>query len=393
MNGLVRVASRIFTSFLEWVHLFDLHRMPDVLFEFLAARFCPNEEWPQSTIIIPVSTPRVFIVAKNSGWEYEGLVASWDGVADYTYCDELNSYDPYSVDWTVERKKMVNEQIIEQLSIFSENRKCDFFFSYLSGRWLMSGTIAKIRRHVRAAVNISFDDTPSFWGDKTADGRWSGNAQICREYDLNVTCQNPKDVLKYHLVGARALFLPPGGNENVYYAVEEGERRREGIVFVGQKYGKRVPVIERLLKQKIPIKAYGKGWPGGPLQIQKLRKELSSTLIAIGFGYIGNGPKTGLKARDFEIPLTGCCYVTSFHPVLAQCFKDGKEIVFYQNPVELGPILADLLSNPARATEIGENGRQRALREHTWRSRWSLLLSVVERHFSGKLRDDHISRI
>ena len=178
------------------------------------------------TSFSPKRPLRVFIALRDAGWEYEGLVKSWEEIAYCYYHDDLNAYNPYSENWHENEKRIANENIINALRKFSAKGQCDLFFGYLSGRWLIPGFAAEISKLPRLSLNISFDDTPGFWGDRMIDEHWSGTAEISKEFDLNVTCQNAHDLLKYRMVGAKAIFMPPEEMKRVI--LQKSKLRKRG---------------------------------------------------------------------------------------------------------------------------------------------------------------------
>ncbi|MEJ1337205.1 MAG: glycosyltransferase, partial [Candidatus Sedimenticola sp. (ex Thyasira tokunagai)] len=103
----------------------------------------------------------------------------------------------------------------------------------------------------------------------------------------------------------------------------------------------------------------------------------SRSLLTIGFGFIGNTQQVGMKGRDFEVPMTGCAYLTTYSDELAHYFVPGKEILFYRNKKELQEIASYYVAHPGEAVAIGLAGRAKALSRHTWEQRWVHLLGVI----------------
>jgi len=326
-------------------------------------------------ILPSLEDPSLFIAVKNVNWEKAGLVDSWENIAPYTHWDWGNDYDQYASDWSVKGKAQFNEELIDRIMDKRKKDGVNLFFSYLSGRWVYPETIKKIGKEGIFTVNLGFDDSQSFWSRKEA-GYWSGNAEICRYYDLNLTLQSPRDVSKYSRVGARGEFLFPGGNDKAFYPVKAA-KKDIAVSFIGQPYGERGRILDYLKRNRIEIQGFGKGWPSGMISRDEMLNIYSSSLITLGFGYVGNSSKkTGLKGRDFEIPLTGTAYLTTYNPELAKCFAEGEEILFYRNKQELKNIILRYLKSPERLLEIGRKGRERALKDHLWSDRWEKVLNI-----------------
>ncbi len=94
----------------------------------------------------------------------------------------------------------------------------------------------------------------------------------------------------------------------------------------------------------------------------------SRSLLTIGFGFIGKTLEVGMKGRDFEVPMTGCAYLTTYNDELAHYFVPGEEILFYRDKKELQEIVRYYRAHPEEAVAIGLAGRVKALSQHTWHS-------------------------
>jgi spore maturation protein CgeB len=76
-----------------------------------------------------------------------------------------------------------------------------------------------------------------------------------------------------------------------------------------------------------------------------------------------------LKGRDFEVPMTGALYLTTFNEELSRHFDIGREILCYGSYAECAEIIVRMLRAPDQAQAIRTAGHARALRDHTWRRR------------------------
>ena len=104
----------------------------------------------------------------------------------------------------------------------------------------------------------------------------------------------------------------------------------------------------------------------------------SRSVVNLGFGFIGNSPHlTGLKGRDFEVPLMGGLYLTTYNQDLENCFILGEEIDCYRNETDLLSKLQYYITHPDIALNIGAAGRNRCLLDHTWTNRFKIILTVT----------------
>ena len=114
----------------------------------------------------------------------------------------------------------------------------------------------------------------------------------------------------------------------------------------------------------------GRGWEGGILPPEEMVRLYSRSRVNLGFGGIGHMVKVQcLKGRDFEVPMSGGLYLTSYHPALEDCYEAGKEIACYTGKRDCLSQIRHLLGHPEEAESIRRAGRARALRDHTWHSR------------------------
>ncbi len=322
----------------------------------------------------PKDRPRIFVAVHHVNWEKHGLVDGWAEIADIIHYEWGDSFDQYAPDWHQKGKPNFNMELIRRVELAHRERPIDLFFAYLSGRWVYPETVQTIGKMNLITVNISLDDKLKFWGFQEASGL-SGNAEIAPEFDFCITCQSAEDVHKYDKIGARSLFLPPGANPRTFSPLYVP--RDIPVSFVGQCYGNRPRIITWLKDHGISVQTFGKGWSSAELSHQDMNVIYSRSLINLGFGYIGNSQVTGLKGRDFEVPLMEGLYLTTYNQDLENCFTIGEEIDCYRNETELLSKLQYYITHPDIALKIGVAGRNRCLREHTWVHKFKTILSIV----------------
>jgi hypothetical protein len=318
---------------------------------------------------------RIFLAIKIVNWEKIGLVDSWCDVAECVHYDWSNEFDQYSKNWYGTEKVSFNKKLIETVRQAHQSKKIAMFFSYLSGRWVFPETITEIGSWGIITVNISLDDNHAFWGDKEHNG-FTGVAEIATAYDICITTQSVIDIIKYENIGARPLFLPPGGNPKFWAQCHPTSERAIAVSFVGQNYGKRDELIRYLRENGIQVVTRGTGWTNGPVTNEEMLKTYYDSLVTLGFGYTSRMNRIALKGRDFEVPMSGTAYITTANPELEKYFVEGREILFYKNAKDLFEKVTFCIRNPQEAIKIGVAGRERALREHSWQQRWRTLLEI-----------------
>ena len=122
----------------------------------------------------------------------------------------------------------------------------------------------------------------------------------------------------------------------------------------------------------------GQGWPEGTASIEEMGRILGNSLATLGIGYIGETELTGLKGRDFYVPMTGAAYLTTYCADLAEFFEEGQEIMFYRDGQEMVDKARWMLAHPAETRAMGQRAQARALREYRWANVWSEVLALCQ---------------
>ena len=86
---------------------------------------------------------------------------------------------------------------------------------------------------------------------------------------------------------------------------------------------------------------------------------------------------TSLNLRVFDVPAAGGFLLTDYMPGLEEMFEIDREIVVYRSRQELKDKVDYYLSNPKKREEIARRGRERVMRDHTFRNRWRQLLDIL----------------
>ncbi|MBI9102591.1 MAG: glycosyltransferase family 1 protein [Spirochaetales bacterium] len=327
--------------------------------------------------MVSTSSPRIFLAVKDVNWEKAGLVDSWKEW-DSVHYDWGSEFDQYAPDWQSLGKAAFNKRLLSLVGEAHKEKPLSLFFAYLSGRWVSTATIEAINRMGIITVNLGFDDRHKYWGYKEG-GLWTGNADIAKHFDINLTLQDPRDIRKYRLTGGRGIFSYPGGNEDSFI-YRPGTEKKYPVSFIGKRYGLREEYVDFLKDAGLNPLAAGLDWPAGPVSSEEMNDIYAQSLLTLGFGFVGTSrTKTGLKGRDFEIPLTGTLYLTSYNKDLAECFREGEEIEFYRSREEMAEKVLYYKNHPEEAIAKGLRGRERSLADHLWSSRWKNLLELCGR--------------
>jgi spore maturation protein CgeB len=226
-------------------------------------------------------------------------------------------------------------------------------------------------------INIAMDDRHQFRGRRESCG-WSGTLALIGHIDLALTAA-PECVAWYQAEGCPALYFPEASDPDIFHPRPELPRIHD-VSFIGGRYGIREQIVRTLRRAGVKVSAWGNGWEGGRIDVPGMARVFAQSRVILGVGTIGHCRDFyALKLRDFDAPMTGSCYLTHDNPDLRSLYDVGREIVTYRSTDDCVDQVRALLADPARAESIGQAGRIRAQRDHTWARRFSDLFSRMSR--------------
>lgn len=316
----------------------------------------------------------ILAIYHHYNWEDESLKLSLEKFGFVRHIDWLKERKPKREG----RKDFVTREmscaLLDEVEKWVTDDSADVIFAYLSGENITWDAAKRLGSLGIPVVNMSLNDKEAFVG-RIKKGQATGSRDICRYFDLCWTSTEDA-VKKYCVEGAVPIYLPEGGNADIYkpYDVE----KTVDVSFVGQCYGYRPRVIRKLEHEGIHVEAYGYGWPNGPLSTTEMVHMYSRSRINLGFGGVGAFQNIYcLKGRDFEIPMSGGLYLTEYNPELERCYKLGEEIVTYTGFEDLVKRIRYLLSDNEQADKIRKRGLERARHEHTWGMRFEKIFGLM----------------
>ena len=319
-------------------------------------------------------TLKIISIYHHYNWENESLRPSLEEFGQVRHYDWFENFNHQTKYWRKSTKVAMNRDLVKRMEQWMKQDAADVVFSYLSGELVYPETVLALRNIGVPMVNLALNDKEHFVG-KIRRGQAMGSRDICRYFDICWTSTEDA-VKKYCVEGAIPLYLPEGANPEIHkpYNTE----KTIDVSFVGQCYGNRSEIINRLESHDIHVEAYGYGWPNGPLTTDDMVHMYSKSRINLGFGgVIGLSGTYCLKGRDFEIPMSGGLYITEYHPELEKFYKLGFEIITYKDFDELVERIRFLLANPEKADEIRRKGFERAHREHSWEMRFEKIFQLL----------------
>lgn len=149
-------------------------------------------------------------------------------------------------------------------------------------------------------------------------------------------------------------------------------------------------VVEAILNAGIQLHVFGDSWRNYKGNGQenliihpKVMAEEALQIWAqakIGLN-IMNGHKAGMTERIANIMLSGACCLSDETSYLKEYFMDGEDIALFRADYLDGLVdkIRYLLQNDEVRERIASNGKEKALREHTWRKRTEELLELIHK--------------
>lgn len=216
---------------------------------------------------------------------------------------------------------------------------------------------------------------------------------------------------KYKQMGVNAISTMWGANTALYQPQDPvKDPGNYQITFVGKNYGKRQEYIKILQKHKLHAQGFGKGWPSGVIEFEKMLEIFSFSKISLNFSEspfftakdkikaaaklfvkkeLGHyklnvqnfssslesaiqGQRRTIKTRTFEIPACGGFLLTGKPDEdLSEYYTAGKEVEVYSSLSELKAKCQYYLNNEEARRAIAKAGYERTVKEHTYVRRFA----------------------
>ncbi len=258
-------------------------------------------------------------------------------------------------------------------------------FFYADSRFIAPELLATLRAKGIWTVLMGLDDKHRFQKQDIGD-LVTGQRTVARCVDIYWTSWKV-GVDLFLNIGANPWYAPPAADP-VSHRPVHGSRPGD-VVFVGQCYGRREKLIDYLRRLGFSVRAFGQGWPAGAISHERTVELFSTSVAVLGVGDVGALSEVKhLKGRDFEVPMCGGLYLTTFNPELTDFFKVGSEILCYSSFEECAELLHWVRRHPQGADAIRQAGLRRSLRDHTWEARFSKILSILRGLPAGNSCDD-----
>jgi spore maturation protein CgeB len=266
----------------------------------------------------------------------------------------------------------LQEDLLAAVRKAHAERPLDLVWLYVTHRECKPQTLQAIRAMGIPVAVISLDDKHAFEQDLSV-GLPNGQKPLIGSADVFLT--NSAECLRWYIaVGGAAYFFPEAADPDFFRPIPV--QKDIPVSFVGGAYGPRVKFIERLKKAGIPIHCFGRGWGTRVVSQPEMVEIFNRSLLNLGYGGVGMSEQiTCLKGRDFEVPMTGNLYLTTYDAELTRMYDIGREIACYRSEWDCVEQIRYYLERPEEARLMGYAARERSIQQHTWTRRMTALLT------------------
>jgi spore maturation protein CgeB len=297
----------------------------------------------------------------------------------------------------------------------------DLFLSYLTDSDIEANVIKSIKSFGIPMANFSCNNTHQFHLIK----------KISPFFDFNLHSEKFAED-KFKAINASHVWFPMAANPKYYFPVQSPFLY--DVTFIGSAYAKRIYYIWCLLEQNIDITCFGPNWQinkpnqtlkwgykeikrildlvhavftdnpekryglstrisyydlqvlirskfnknlNYPVADDEMVKLFNQSKINLGFleVYSKNNDTGGLLThhlhlREFEVPMSGGLYMTSYSEELSEFYVPDKEILVFHNEFELTEKSKYYLLNATEAGQIRRKGYERSIGCHTYQKRF-----------------------
>ena len=324
-----------------------------------------------------INTPgaRISVAAFGTNdWEQYGLWPSFKRKShfclfDYKEWIRLNGYKRASP----EVRSKLSNAFKKFIDGADSKSKVNIAFFYADSKFIHPDILSWLHERGIWTVLMGLDDKHRF-RSRSQFGMSLGQELLATDFDIVWTTWKT-GLLLYQMIGANAWYAPEAADPEYFHPMDNN--RDIKIVFVGQAYGPRLNLIRYLNRRGFDVQCFGSGWQNGFVSHNEMVNLYSRAKVVLGVGHVQSMAWVQhLKGRDFEVPMCGAVYLTSYNHELADHFEIGSEILCYSSFTECAEMLHWLLSNEAFTDSIRSAALERSLRSHTWDKRIQQLISL-----------------
>ena len=314
--------------------------------------------------------PRRILFISDFQWEGQELIPELEAICPV---DTLNLKQPLSAaaGSAAPPQQIVASELRKYFATHASTQP-DVILFYARPALLSSEAFDLIRKTYSCPLlGMNLDDKIQFLDYGIFSDRNDNYLQWARRFDLNLT--NVRAVSDWYSDFGLPVYYMAEGYHPKTQPLDDQPAYRHEITFVGRWRAEREKLCRQLRELSVPLEVFGWGWPN--TLGQTVPEEIyRSSMISLGMGFASpSNVLTTLKARDFECPGAGACYLTTYNWELALHFDIGKEILCYRSVEEIVELFSFYRRRPEACWTIAQAAARRCLNEHTWEKRFRKL--------------------
>jgi hypothetical protein len=307
-------------------------------------------------------------------WELEELVPELARIADVT----VLNLRPFLQ--ATEEAGDNSSAIVRAIEGFliPNGKEPDAVLFYARGALLSEAVFHQIRRRWNAPlIGMNLDDKAQFFDYHIFHDGNDGYQHWARFFDVNLTSSRFAAEW-YRKANLSVLHCPMGYRRRPEYeSPPTSAAYKYQFSFVGSHRVERERLISAIQQSGLPLTVFGNGWPKSAWT-ENATGIYRESQLNLGINYwSAAGRGTSLKARDFECPGAGACYLTSFNWELAAFYEIGREILCWSSLEELVEMYLFYASRPEECLRIAQAGHRRSWQEHAWEHRFRRVFSEM----------------
>lgn len=304
-----------------------------------------------------------------------GLWPSFGRVADmrfFAYSRLAQKHGIAAV--TKEHREALGRAYLAEVDALMAQGPLQAVFFYADAEVMSPELFRELGRRRVWSVLMGLDDKHRYWR-RRHHGIEVGQERVAADADLYwTTWRTGADIIAAQ--GGTPWYAPEAADPEFHHP-HDVERDLD-VVFVGQRYGRRAALVDHLRKRGLKVNAYGRGWEGGHVSFEQSVELFSRAKVVLGLGDTGmmRGLQA-LKGRDFEAPMSGAVYLTSYNPELCDFWRIGEEILCWSSFENCEETLRWILPRADVQANIRAAALARARRDHTWEVRLREMFAVL----------------
>jgi hypothetical protein len=319
--------------------------------------------------LIPKQHNQINVIAFGTNdWEKYGLWPTFERLCNFTLFDyQKDMLRRHQHITTIEEKNILKDKFLYFIDSLGSGKSPHIVYFYAAGTYICNELLLELHKRKIWTIILSLDDKQQFM---QSDDQMRV-ASLC---DLYIT--NWRAGVQFVANRGGTPWYAAEAASPEYFRNYKIERDIQ-VLFLGGSYGKRGNFVEQLRKSGIVVNAFGDGWPKGFVEFDSMIELYNRAQIVLGIGSVGHmSAIKHLKGRDFEVPMCGSLYLTSYNPELTDHFDIGKEILCYSSLEECIELIHWALRNQKVAESIRVAALNRSLLEHTWEIRIKSILTL-----------------